>query len=50
MLAGERQGRGVDRNGRLRPGPSDHVRVHNATVSPDVAPGSAVIITLDDCG
>jgi len=40
----------VDRSGRLRPGRADRVRVSHGTVSLNVASGSAVIITLNDCG
>jgi hypothetical protein len=40
------QGATVDPNGRLRPGPADAVRVHDGTLTLDVAAGSAVIITL----
>jgi Glycosyl hydrolase family 79 C-terminal beta domain len=43
------QGATVDPNGRLRPGRADHVRVSHGTINLDVAAGSAVIITLDNC-
>ncbi|TCO65932.1 glycosyl hydrolase family 79 C-terminal domain-containing protein [Actinocrispum wychmicini] len=43
------QGSTVDRNGHLRPGHPDHVRVRNGTVSLDIAAGSAVVITFDRC-
>ncbi|OLB64429.1 MAG: hypothetical protein AUI10_11095 [Actinobacteria bacterium 13_2_20CM_2_72_6] len=43
------QGATVDRNGRIKPGRPDRVRVNHGTVNLDVASGSAVIITLDDC-
>jgi hypothetical protein len=42
------QGATVDRNGHLRPGRPDRIRVDHGTVNLDVASGSAVIITLDD--
>jgi len=44
------QGATVDRSGRIRPGRPDRVRVDHGTVNLNVAAGSAVIITLDDCG
>jgi hypothetical protein len=43
------QGATVDRAGRLRPGRADKVRVSHGTVNLNVASGSGVIITLDDC-
>ncbi|HEY2670114.1 MAG TPA: hypothetical protein VGJ07_07020 [Rugosimonospora sp.] len=39
----------VDRAGRLDPGRAGRVRVRRGTVDLDVAPGSAVIVTLG-CG
>ena len=41
------QGATVDPAGRLRPGPAGAVRVHDGTLTLDVAAGSAAIITLD---
>jgi len=43
------QGATVDRKGHLHPGPADHVRVVDGTVSLQVASGSAVVITFDGC-
>ena len=43
------QGATVDRSGRLRPGRPDVVRISQGTVSLQVASGSAVLVTLDNC-
>jgi hypothetical protein len=41
------QGASVDRNGHLKPGHADHVRVRGGALTLTVATGSAVVITLD---
>ena len=43
------QGATVDRSGRLHPGRPDVVRISQGTVSLQVASGSAVLVTLDNC-
>ena len=41
------QGATVDRRGRLARRPGDRVRIHQGTLTVDVASGSAAIITLE---
>jgi hypothetical protein len=43
------QGAQVDRQGRLHPGPSDHVHVRDGSLSLQLAAGTAVIITVEGC-
>jgi hypothetical protein len=44
------QGASVERDGRLRPGRADHLKVRHGSATLSLATGSAVIITLDgDC-
>ena len=43
------QGATVDRKGHLNPRPSDHLPFRHGTVNLRLAPGSAVVVTLDGC-